>query len=114
MDRALIGTVYLYFGLSVAHWWSLHQLMHDQSRRGYCGNIISDPLSLLTNYLATIVAVCVATLFLKRRQARRRPFLPPLVLPVFVGTIAALLYEAHWLLHEFGLPHTPIWWFPWL
>ena len=95
MDQALTGTVYIYLGLAVRHWWSLHQLMHDQSHRGYCGNIVSDPLSLLTNYQATIVAVCVATLFLKRRKARHRPFLPPLVLPVFLGTLAALLFEAH-------------------
>ena len=114
MDRALAWTVYVYLGLSVAHWCHVHQLMHDHSRRGYCGNIVSDPLSMLTNYQAPIVAGCLATLFLKRRKAGHRPFLPPMVLPVFLGTLAALLFETHWLFREFGLPHTPIWWFPWL
>jgi hypothetical protein len=113
MNPALSWTVYLYFGLSAAHWWHVLQLLHYPQPDLWCGNVVTDPYSLLTNYFAPVVAVCVATRVLRRIQARRRPLLPVLVLPVFFGTTAALLYEAYWL-RDYGVPHPTVWWFPWL
>ena len=114
MNRILSWTVYLYFSLSVAHWCHVHQLLHHPPHGLWCGNIVTDPFLFLTNKLTPSVAICVATLLLRQIKARRQPLLPLLVLPVFCGTTAALLYEAYWLL-DYGFPfHHTVWWFPWL
>ena len=116
MNRALSWIVSLYFGLSVAHWWHLHQLLHHPPRGLWCGNVISDPYFLLMNNLVPIVAVCVGISVLRRIKARRRPLLPLMVLPMFLGTTVALMIEGQWLLDRYwGLPiHHNVWWFPWL
>jgi hypothetical protein len=114
MDRALVWTVYCYLGLSVAHWWSVAHYLHGPTGRLWCGNVISDPLLCLVNKLGPLAAVCVAVLLWRRIKSRRWPLLPILVIPVFLGTSAALAFEVVWLRdYGFGLSHA-VWWFPWL
>jgi hypothetical protein len=114
MDRTMNWTVYGYFGLAVAHWGSVARLLHGPHAGLWCGNVVTDPYLLLMNKLTPIVAVCVVLLLARRIQAHRRPFLPLLVLPVFLGTTAGLLYEAYWLL-DYSFPiHDNVWWFPWI
>jgi hypothetical protein len=114
MGRALTGTVYVYFGLAVAHWWSVHQLLDAPPGRLWCGNVISDPLAYLLNQIGPIVAGCGVAFVCRRIPARQRPLLPARFLPLLLGTTAALLFEARWLSNEYGLPLHRIWWFPWL
>jgi hypothetical protein len=114
MSRALSWSVYLYFGLSAAHWWHVHQILHYPPQGLWCGNVVTDPYMILTKYLAPIVAFCMLFQILRRRGARHRPFTNMLILFVFLGTTAALVLEGYWLI-DFGFPmHHIIWWFPWL
>jgi hypothetical protein len=106
--------VYGYLGLAVAHWTGTARLLHDPPRGLWCGNVVTDPYLLLMNRLAPIVAVCVIATLVRRIQARRRPYLAPMILPAFFGITAGLVYEAYWLL-EYDFPlHGSVWWFPWL
>jgi hypothetical protein len=112
MDRALMAMNSIYLGLAVAHWCHVARLLHDPPRGLWCGNVVTDPYHLLMNGLAPIVAGCVVTMLARRRQARRRPYLPPMALPLFLGTTAGLFYEADFL-RDYGFGFS-VWWFPWL
>jgi hypothetical protein len=114
LEKVLELTVYLFAFLAVWHWASFAQLTSDRSRRVYCGNIISDPLSFLMNKMMPLAAVSVGTLIWRRVQARRRPLLPITILPLFLGTSLTLILETIWLNREFGLPTSTVWWCPWM
>lgn len=112
MSRALAGAVYLFAGLAVAHWHHVGRVLRQP--RVSCGNVITDPLVLLVNWLGPLCLGCVVALGWGRRQCGIRPVLPIAVLPLFLGTWAGLAVEAVWL-RDYGinLSHC-IWWFPWL
>lgn len=112
MDRVLTAMIYAYLGLAVAHWNSVARLLHDRSTRLWCGNVITDPHYLLMNRMAPFLIVCIITLLVRRIPGRRRPYLPLLALPLFLGTTAGLLSEAYYL-RDYGL-WFHVWWFPWL
>jgi hypothetical protein len=116
MNRTLEWIVYSYLGLSVAHWWSVVHYLHASRGGGLqCGNGLSDPLLFLMNKVGPLAAVCVAVLLHRRNQGRRRPLLPTMVLPSFLGTTVTLVLEAEWLLRDHGVPLSrTVWWFPWL
>lgn len=115
MNRGLCWMVYSYFGASVAFWCLLHRLIHNPPGDLWCGNVVTDPLLFLVNWMAPMVAVFMTIFVLGRIEAGRRPLLPLVVLPLFFGTTATLLYETWWLAGDFGFPlHRTIWWFPWL
>jgi len=92
--------VYAYAGISVLHWSDVRQQFN---RGGSCGNAISDPLLFLLNWVGPLAGLCLVTLTLRGIRCRRRPLLPIMLLPLFVGTTAALLWEVTWL-REFGFP----------
>jgi hypothetical protein len=79
----------------------------------WCGNSITDPLSILMNKLIPLAAVCMTTLLWQRIAARRRPLLPIALLPLFFGTSVTLILETFWLNRELELPTNSVWWFPW-
>jgi hypothetical protein len=113
LDRALGMSVYLYTGLAAAHWASVATLLNHPPDDGFwCGNVISDPLWLLMDKVAPIVAACVGALVWKRVRERRRPLLPVMILPLFVGTSITLVLEAYWLRDQFNLPLNSVWWLP--
>ncbi len=111
-DRALAMSVYLYTGLAAAHWASVAELLNRPPEGFWCGNVISDPLGILMNKAAPIVAACVGALLWKRTRERRRPLLPVLILPLFLGTSITLVLEAYWLRDYLNLPPHSVWWLP--
>jgi hypothetical protein len=114
MDRALTSIVAAYFGLSVAHWWSVARLLHDSTHVPWCGNLITDPWLFLMNKVGPLATVCVATRLCWRIRSRRGPLLPIWVVPFLLGTTLGLVLEA-WLLRDYGLHLSrTVWWFPWL
>lgn len=109
-SRALAGTVYLFAGLAVAHWYHVGRVL-SQPPLG-CGNVITDPLLQLVNWFGPLCLGSIVSLGWGRRRRGIRPVLPIAVLPLFLGTGAGLAVEAVWL-RDFGisLSHS-IWWFP--
>ena len=112
MDRVLMGIIWINLGLAVAHWCSVARLLRSPPRGLWCGNIITDPHYLLMNRIAPIIAALLVLRLVVRIQVRRRPYLPLLALPLFLGTTAGLLYEAY-SLRDYGV-WFHVWWFPWL
>src|SRR4051812_24453939 len=111
-NRALAGSVYLFAGLAVAHWYHVNRVFHRPGL--WCGNVVSDPLLLLVNWLGPVCLGCVVALGWGRQRRGVRPVLPIAVPPLFLGTWAGLAVEAVWL-RDYGinLSHC-VWWFPWL
>ena len=64
------------------------------------------------NNVAPIVAACVGALVWKRVRERRRPLLPVMILPLFLGTSMTLVLEAYWLRDYFNWPLNSVWWLP--
>ncbi len=112
LDRALATSAYLYAGLAAAHWASVAKLLNYPFDDGWCGNVISDPLGILMNDVAPIVAACVGALVWNRIRERRRPLLPVMILPLFLGTTITLVLEAYWLRDYVNLPLNSVWWLP--
>jgi hypothetical protein len=113
LEKVLVLPVYLLALFAALHWASVAQIMNGSRPTLWCGNVISDPLSILMNKLIPLAAVCVATISWQRHAARRRPLLPIAIVPLLLGTVVALMLETNWLHDEFDLPTAPVWWFPW-
>jgi hypothetical protein len=112
MERFLASTVYVFHALSLAHWCHLAHFMRNPPLG--CGNVITDPLLILVNWIGPYTALCVAALLVGRMRRRCRPRLPLLVLPLFLGTWAALAAEVVWL-RDYGIYLAgSVWWLPWL
>jgi len=107
--------VYAYAGLSVLHWSGVRQQLNYKGGL-WCGNVISDPLLILLNWVGPLAALCLVALTLRAIECRRRPLLPIMLVPLFVGTTAALLWEVAWLRDEYGFPDlmNSIRWLQWL
>jgi hypothetical protein len=114
VDRALGMSVYLYTGLAAIHWASVAELLNHPPEGLWCGNVISDPLAILLIWIAPMVAACVGVLVWKRMRDRRRPLLPVMILPLFLGTSITLVLEMYWLRDEFNMPLNSVWWLPWM
>lgn len=111
-SRILSGTVYLFSGLAVAHWYHVARVFR-QPPLG-CGNVITDPLLLLVNWYGPLCLGCVVTLAWGRRRLGVRPVLPFAVVPLFLGTWAGLAVEIVWL-RDYGVNVSRcVWWLPWL
>lgn len=109
---AFTGSVYLFVGLAAAHWSDLGGILR-QPFLG-CGNVITDPLLFLVNWLGPLCLGCVVALGWNRQRRGIRPVLPIAVLPLFLGTVAGLAIEV-WLLREYGINLSRcVWWLPWL
>jgi uncharacterized membrane protein YeaQ/YmgE (transglycosylase-associated protein family) len=112
LDRAVAVSVYLYTGLAALHWASVAELLNRPPEGFFCGNVIIDPLGILMNNFAPIVAACVGALVWKRVRERRRPLLPVMILPTFLGTTITLVLEAYWLRDYENSPPHSVWWVP--
>ena len=110
--RALELSVYLYTGLAALHWASVAELLNRPPEGFFCGNVIIEPLEILMNKVAPIVAACVGALLWKRIRERRRPLLPVVILPLFLGTSVTLKLEVYWLRAWFNMPTHSVWWLP--
>ena len=112
VERALAISAYVYTLLAALHWASVAALLNHPPEGFWCGNVISDPLGILMNKVAPIVAACVGALLWKRIHERRRPLLPVMILPLFLGTSITLVLETYWLRDYLNLPPHSVWWLP--
>jgi hypothetical protein len=111
MEQTLAGMVYVFFALSVAHWYQVSRVL---GQRPGCGNVITDPLLFLTNVVGPLAVFCAACLLVGRVKGRRRPLLPIFVAPLLLGTSAALGLEI-WCLRDYGINlSSAIWYVRWL
>jgi hypothetical protein len=112
VERALALSVYVYTSLAALHWASVAALLNHPPEGLWCGNVISDPLGILMNQVAPIVAACLGALLWKRTRQRRQPMLPVMILPFFLGTSITLVLEVYWLRDYLNLPPHSVWWLP--
>jgi hypothetical protein len=112
LERAVTVAVYVYTGLAAAHCASVAELLNRPPEGLWCGNVIIDPLGILMNNFAPIAAACVGALIWKRIRERRRPLLPVMILPLFLGTSVTLILEVYWLRAWFFMPTHSVWWLP--
>jgi hypothetical protein len=109
VEKTLARVVYLFFGLSVAHWC---QVAHVLREGGGCGDVVTDPLWFLINVAGPFAAWCGTALLARRIRDRRRAALPFMVPPLLLGTTAGLAYEVWWL-RDYGLDLSDaVWYLP--
>jgi hypothetical protein len=112
MDRLLATVVFAYAGLSAAQWGHATRWLNAPPGVLWCGNVVSDPFTLLVSVVGPIAAVCAAVLARRCIKSRRWPCRSVTALLTFVLTSAFLAYEARFLA-QYGLPVGRVWWLPW-
>ncbi len=112
MHRLLATAIFAYAGVSAAQWGHVTRCLNAPPGRLMCGNVVSDPFTLLVNVATPAAAVCAIVLAKRCFKTRRWPHYAITAILTFVATSACLAYEAS-IFGHYGLEVGRIWWLPW-
>jgi hypothetical protein len=112
MHRLLATAIFAYAGLSAAQWGHAARWLYAPPGLLWCGNVVSEPYSILVKVVGPLAAICSAVLARRCILARRWPCYSVTALLTFAATSACLAYESH-ILGLYGLEIGRIWWAPW-
>ena len=94
-------------GARDAAWW-----LFEPHGKLWCGNVVSDPLSLDFNILVPLAAGSALAMTRLCVISRRWPLLCQFSMVLLVLTLAFLLLATRVLTVDYGLPVGRIWWLP--
>ncbi len=112
LHLALESFVVAYAILSAVQWRHSARWLYEPPVWGYCGNIVSDPFTLLINIPGPIAGCCVAGLMYHCLNRRRWPWDAVAASVLFVVASAGLACEVS-VLDDYGFELGRIWWLPW-
>lgn len=104
--------ILLFLGAAAVYPWYARSLLASEETLGFCGNLITEPMPILTNWLAPLAGLGVTGLVVLWRQHRISGWKPLLAglttVVVLLGLISFILILAR--AAQLEIP--PMWWMP--
>ena len=112
MHRLLATAIFAYPSLAAAQWHHATRWLYASLGVLWCGNAVSDPLTVLVNVVCPLAAICAAVPYRRSIMTHHWPCYSVTALLSFVASSACLAYECH-VLGLYGLAIGRVWWAPW-